>query len=150
MAVLSFFFSEGEVVDGLDDFSAATMFRGFRCRTCRLLRTPQYFEDTPQLTITDDPCGHRNTILVDVVCSVVVMVSTRQHLPVRMLCSVAKPSTRLVALSTAPSLKMRLRERGPHFWSGLGVLPQGFRGRCQGPYSIVRRSCSETVAAAMG
>ena len=93
----------------MEDFSAATMLSGFRRRTCRLLRTPKYFEDTPQLTITDDPCGHRNTILVDAVCSVVVMVSTRQLLPVRMLCSIAKPSTRLVAFSTVLRLTMRLR-----------------------------------------
>jgi len=63
LAVLPFFFSEGEAVDGggrqySDDIS---------WNQVSYVQTPQYFEDTPQLTIMGDPCGHKNTIFFDAV-----------------------------------------------------------------------------------
>nr|AEC45570.1 cellulose synthase 3 [Pseudoperonospora cubensis]QLB37643.1 cellulose synthase 3 [Pseudoperonospora humuli] len=63
LAVLPFFFSEGEAVDGggrqySDDIS---------WNQVAYVQTPQYFEDTPQLTIMGDPCGHKNTIFFDAV-----------------------------------------------------------------------------------
>ncbi|KAG9413050.1 hypothetical protein AC1031_016067 [Aphanomyces cochlioides] len=63
LAVLPFFFSEGEAVDGggrqySDDIS---------WNQVAYVQTPQYFEDTPQLTEMGDPCGHKNTIFFDAV-----------------------------------------------------------------------------------
>ncbi|DAZ92486.1 TPA: hypothetical protein N0F65_012716 [Lagenidium giganteum] len=63
LAVLPFFFSEGEAVDGggrqySDDIS---------WNQVSYVQTPQYFEDTPQLTVMGDPCGHKNTIFFDAV-----------------------------------------------------------------------------------
>lgn len=63
LAVLPFFFSEGEAVDGggrqySDDIS---------WNQVAYVQTPQYFEDTPQLTVMGDPCGHKNTIFFDAV-----------------------------------------------------------------------------------
>lgn len=63
LAVVPFFFSEGEAVDGggrqySDDIS---------WNQVAYVQTPQYFEDTPQLSIMGDPCGHKNTIFFDAV-----------------------------------------------------------------------------------
>ncbi|KAF0690348.1 Aste57867_18279 [Aphanomyces stellatus] len=63
LAVIPFFFSEGEAVDGggrqySDDIS---------WNQVAYVQTPQYFEDTPQLTEMGDPCGHKNTIFFDAV-----------------------------------------------------------------------------------
>nr|AEZ51039.1 cellulose synthase 3 [Pythium aphanidermatum] len=63
LAVMPFFFSEGEAVDGggrqySDDIS---------WNQVSYVQTPQYFEDTPQLTLMGDPCGHKNTIFFDAV-----------------------------------------------------------------------------------
>nr|AFB77612.1 cellulose synthase 3 [Albugo candida] len=63
LAVLPFFFSEGEAVDGggrqySDDIS---------WNQVAYVQTPQYFQDTPQLSIMGDPCGHKNTIFFDAV-----------------------------------------------------------------------------------
>lgn len=63
LAVMPFFFSEGEAVDGggrqySDDIS---------WNQVSYVQTPQYFEDTPQLTVMGDPCGHKNTIFFDAV-----------------------------------------------------------------------------------
>ncbi|TMW66986.1 hypothetical protein Poli38472_012102 [Pythium oligandrum] len=63
LAVMPFFFSEGEAVDGggrqySDDIS---------WNQVSYVQTPQYFEDTPQITIMGDPCGHKNTIFFDAV-----------------------------------------------------------------------------------
>nr|ACX56231.1 cellulose synthase 3 [Saprolegnia monoica] len=63
LAVLPFFFSEGEAVDGggrqySDDIS---------WNQVAYVQTPQYFEDTPQITEMGDPCGHKNTIFFDAV-----------------------------------------------------------------------------------
>lgn len=63
LAVLPFFFSEGEAVDGggrqySDDIS---------WNQVSYVQTPQYFEDTPQLSVMGDPCGHKNTIFFDAV-----------------------------------------------------------------------------------
>lgn len=62
-AVIPFFFSEGECLDGggrqySDDIS---------WNQVAYVQTPQYFEDTPQLTLMGDPCGHKNTIFFDAV-----------------------------------------------------------------------------------
>nr|AFB20349.1 cellulose synthase 3 [Apodachlya brachynema] len=63
LAVIPFFFSEGEAVDGggrqySDDIS---------WNQVAYVQTPQYFEDHPQLTEMGDPCGHKNTIFFDAV-----------------------------------------------------------------------------------
>lgn len=63
LAVMPFFFSEGEAVDGggrqySDDIS---------WNQVSYVQTPQYFTDTPQLSIMGDPCGHKNTIFFDAV-----------------------------------------------------------------------------------
>jgi cellulose synthase (UDP-forming) len=63
LAVMPFFFSEGEAVDGTgrqysDDISWNQI--GF-------VQTPQYFEDCPQITLMGDPCGHKNTCFFDAV-----------------------------------------------------------------------------------
>lgn len=63
LAVIPFFFSEGEAVDGggrqySDDIS---------WNQVSYVQTPQYFEDTPQITIMGDPCGHKNTTFFDAV-----------------------------------------------------------------------------------
>ncbi|KAH7489081.1 uncharacterized protein KRP23_3019 [Phytophthora ramorum] len=108
-------FSEGEAVDGGGRQYSATFWN-----QVSYVQTPQYFEDTPQLTIMGDPCGHKNTFS-STLCSVVVMGLTRPLSPVPTLCSVARPSTPSVAFSTVPRQKMPSR-------------------RCR----------AETVAAAMG
>lgn len=63
LAVLPFFFSEGEAVQGggrqySDDIS---------WNQVAYVQTPQYFEETPQLVEMGDPCGHKNTIFFDAV-----------------------------------------------------------------------------------
>lgn len=63
LAVMPFFFSEGEAVDGggrqySDDIS---------WNQVAYVQTPQYFEETRQLVELGDPCGHKNTIFFDAV-----------------------------------------------------------------------------------
>lgn len=63
LAVMPFFFSEGEAVDGggrqySDDIS---------WNQVSYVQTPQYFEDCEQLSVMGDPCGHKNTIFFDAV-----------------------------------------------------------------------------------
>ena len=63
LAVMPFFFSEGEAVDGggrqySDDIS---------WNQVAYVQTPQYFEMTHQLVEMGDPCGHKNTIFFDAV-----------------------------------------------------------------------------------
>ena len=63
LAVLPFFFSEGEAVDG----SGRQYSDDISWNQVAYVQTPQYFEDTPQITEMGDPCGHKNTIFFDAV-----------------------------------------------------------------------------------